>query len=119
MVGRCTMTTTTALRSSTPTRASALAQTPRSIGDPENSLTGFKRRITRYAFDNGIALGDSKISRLATKIKKRADRLQEVFDFEAELRNLGITSDTTPRDAEHNLTCTKSECDKCGRTQWK
>lgn len=90
------MSTATAVQ---PTRATALAQTQGETVVPENSLTGFKRRIAAYAFDNGVELGSSKISRLATRIKKRADVMQDEFDFYESLRVLGIHTDSTARDA--------------------
>ena len=76
---------------------------------PENTLTGWKRRITTYLDANGIEKSSSAISRMATKINKRfewATANVDATDYElaeAGLRILGILSDPTARDAVRNI----------------
>ena len=66
-------------------------------------ITGFEKRIRAYADEHFIPLSRSKAQRLALRIAKRAQAMQELFDFERELRILGIASDPTARDAVRNL----------------
>lgn len=65
--------------------------------------TGWKTRITEYAIANNLDLGSSKTSRMALKIHKRAQAMQEPLDFETGMRILGIYTDTTARTALTNL----------------
>lgn len=67
---------------------------------PENglTLTGYKRRIREYADINGHDLGDSKISRLATKLCKRQARM-----LDEDLERIFMFSDPTPKKAFRNL----------------
>lgn len=69
---------------------------------PENELptiTGFKNRI----IEASPGINEEYAKRVATRLKKRMDRMTEEFDFFAELRILGIISDPTARDAIENL----------------
>ncbi len=67
---------------------------------PENNTaTGFKNRI--IAAVPGI--NHNFAGRAANRLKRRADRMQEEFDFFEGLRILGITTDATARDANRNL----------------
>lgn len=79
------------------------------------SAKGFTWRIVEYCFANGIELSGSKADRLGVRMKRRADKMQQEFDFYEALRILGMTTDTTARQAEHRATCRKLECDTCGR----
>lgn len=63
------------------------------------TITGFQKKIE--AAVPGIK--DGKARRLATKIAKRAASMQDEFEFFESLRILGITTDTTARDAVRNL----------------
>lgn len=70
---------------------------------PENSLTGWKRRITAYCEEHQIEKSTSAISRMAVKINKRFETYTQFVDvdddavFEMGLRILGIHRDETPR----------------------
>ena len=76
---------------------------------PENTLTGWKRRIAAYLEANGIEKSPSAISRMATKINKRFEWSTANIDAtdyelaEAALRILGIHADPTARDAVRNI----------------
>ena len=76
---------------------------------PENTLTGWKRRIAAYLEVNGIEKSPSAISRMATKINKRFEWSTANIDAtdyelaETALRILGIHADPTARDAAHNM----------------
>ena len=83
------------------------------------TASAFKARIVSYCIDNGVELSNSKAQRLAVRIARRAEKMQQEFDFYEALRILGISSDPTARQAEHRATCRKLECDTCGRTTWK
>ena len=79
------------------------------------TASAFKARIVSYCIDNGVELSSSKAQRLAIRIARRAEKMQAEFDFFESLRILGMTTDTTARQAEHRATCRKLECDTCGR----
>ena len=79
------------------------------------TASAFKARIISYCIDNGVELSNSKAQRLAVRIARRAEKMQQEFDFYESLRILGMTSDTTARQAEHRATCRKLECNTCGR----
>lgn len=109
------MSTATATRSDTPTaKLSSGADTQPTVM-PENTAWGFQRRI----MDASPGINKNYAKRVAYRLKRRADAMQSEFDFYAELRILGMLSDTTARDGEHRANCRRVECDKCGRTQWK
>ena len=80
------------------------------------TASAFKARIISYCIDNGIELAPAKAQKLGVRIARRAEKMQEEFDFYEALRILGISSDPTARQAEHRATCRKLECDTCGRT---
>lgn len=61
---------------------------------PANT-TGYEKRIALAA----PHLSRSKCQRLALKLAKRAERMQEEFDFYTELRVLGIHTDASARRA--------------------
>lgn len=67
------------------------------------SAKGFTWRIAAYCEEHGIPLSGSKADRLGVRMKRRAERQQEEFDFFASLRILGIQSDPTARDAIFNV----------------
>lgn len=60
-----------------------------------HTASGFEKRIREAAPD----FSKSKVQRLAIKMAKRAANMQEEFDFYTCLRILGMSSDTTARDA--------------------
>ena len=91
MAGRCTMTTTTATLQSQPSFAQG------------GTASAFKARIVSYCIDNGVELSNSKAQRLAVRIARRAEKMQQEFDFFESLRVLGMTSDPTARDAVRNI----------------
>lgn len=76
---------------------------------------GFTLKILAYCAETGQNLTKSKAERLGVRMKRRADSMQSEFDFYESLRVLGIHTDATARDAEHRASCTRPECDKCGR----
>ena len=63
------------------------------------TITGYQKRILEAAPE----VGKNKAERLAIKLVKRQERMQEQFDFYECLRILGLISDTTARDAVRNL----------------
>lgn len=67
------------------------------------SAKGFTWRIVEFCLANGIEISGSKADRLGVRMKRRADSMQELFDFEDSLRVLGIHTDSTARDAVRNL----------------
>ena len=97
------MTTTTATLQSQPSFAQG------------GTASAFKARIISYCIDNGIELAPAKAQKLGVRIARRAEKMQQEFDFYESLRILGMTSDTTARQAEHRATCRKLECNTCGR----
>ena len=85
------MTTTTATLQSQPSFAQG------------GTASAFKARIISYCIDNGVELSNSKAQRLAIRIARRAEKMQAEFDFFESLRVLGMTTDTTARDAVRNI----------------
>lgn len=67
------------------------------------TASAFKARIISYCIDNGVELSSSKAQRLAVRIARRAEKMQQEFDFFEHMRILGMTSDTTARDAVRNI----------------
>lgn len=63
------------------------------------TITGYQKKIMAAVPD----MNKNKAERLAIKVAKRAVAMQEEFDFFESLRILGITTDTTARDAIRNL----------------
>lgn len=63
------------------------------------TTTGYENRLRAEA----PHLSRGQVKKLAHRLAKRAERMQAEFDFFAELRVLGITSDPTPRDAIRNI----------------
>ncbi len=67
------------------------------------TASGFQNRIIRFCFDNGIEISNSKARKLSIRLARRMDAMSEEFDFYESLRILGMTTDTTARDAVRNL----------------
>lgn len=67
------------------------------------TLTGWKHRIREYCDANAIDKSDSQVSRMASKISKRMAAMNEELDFFEAMRILGMSSDTTARDAIRNM----------------
>ena len=67
------------------------------------TASAFKARIITYCIDNGVELSGSKAQRLAVRIARRAEKMQQEFDFFEHMRILGMTTDTTARDAVRNI----------------
>ena len=63
------------------------------------TITGYQKRILEAA----PAIGKNKAERLAIKLVKRQERMQEQFDFYESLRIFGVITDSTPRDAIRNI----------------
>ncbi|MGP9682022.1 hypothetical protein [Brachybacterium sp. AOP3-A1-3] len=63
------------------------------------STTGFEKRIAAEAPD----LSRGQVKKLAARLARRAADMQEEFDFYECLRILGMTSDTTARDAIRSM----------------
>ena len=63
------------------------------------TTTGFEKRIAATC----PHLSRSKVQRLALKLAKRAERMQEEFDFYDQLRILGIQADPTALTAIKNM----------------
>lgn len=66
---------------------------------PENSLIGWRTKIADYCEANGIEKSKGQIKRMACQISKRMADMNEELDFYTALRILGLSSDTTARDA--------------------
>lgn len=64
----------------------------------EISLTGYKRRIREYATEHHHDIGDSKISRLASKLAKRQARM-----LDEDLERIFTHADPVPREAIRNI----------------
>ena len=67
------------------------------------TASAFKARIISYCIDNGIEIAPAKAQKLGIRIARRAERMQQEFDFFESLRVLGMTSDPTARDAVRNI----------------
>ena len=78
-------------------------QTESSTLMPEPSLTGWRTRISDYCEANGIDKSKNQIKRMACQINKRMESMNEELDFYTALRILGLSSDTTARDAIRNM----------------
>jgi len=63
------------------------------------TITGYQKRIMEAA----PQVGKNKAERLAIKLVKRQERMQQEFDFYESLRIFGVITDTTPRDAIRNI----------------
>lgn len=70
----------------------------------EMSLTGYKRRIREYATEHCQEIGDSKISRMATKLCKRQARM-----LDEDLERIFTHSDPTPKQAFKNIADAEKE----------
>lgn len=70
---------------------------------PGTTMTGWKHRIREYCDAQNIPKSDSQVSRMAVKISKRMTAMNEELDFYEALRILGLSSDTTARDAIRNI----------------
>jgi hypothetical protein len=77
----------------------------------EISLTGYKRRIREYADSHAQEIGDSKISRLATKLCKRQARM-----LDEDLERIFMHSDPTPKKAFRNIEDAEKEKAASART---
>ena len=67
------------------------------------TASAFKARIISYCIDNGIEIAPAKAQKLGIRIARRAEKMQQEFDFFESLRVLGMTSDPTARDAVRNI----------------
>lgn len=65
------------------------------------TATGYEKRIAEWHAAHGLPISKGKTQRLALRLAKRQAPLTE--DFEDALRNLGIVSDPTPREAIRNI----------------
>ena len=63
------------------------------------TVTGYQKKIMEAVPE----MKKSKAEKLAHKIAKRAQLMQEQFDFFESLRILGVISDPTARDAVQNM----------------
>ena len=67
------------------------------------TAAGFMRRIIDHCAEVGEFISESKARRLGVRLARRAERMQEEFDFYEGLRVLGIQSDPTAREAVYNI----------------
>jgi ABC-type multidrug transport system fused ATPase/permease subunit len=65
------------------------------------TATGYEKRIAQWHAEHGLTISKGKTQRLALRLAKRQAPLIE--DFDEAMRNLGIISDPTPREAIRNL----------------
>lgn len=63
------------------------------------TVTGYQKKIMAAVPE----IKKSKAEKLAHKIAKRAQAMQEQFDFFESLKILGVISDPTARDAVKNM----------------
>ena len=67
------------------------------------TASAFQARIVDFCFSNGIDISNAKARKLGVRIARRAESMQEEFDFDRELRVLGIYRDPTAADAIYNV----------------
>ena len=67
------------------------------------TASGFQNRIIEFCFDHGIEITNSKARKLSIRLARRMEAMTEEFDFYESMRILGMTTDTTARDAVRNI----------------
>ena len=67
------------------------------------TASAFQARIVDFCFSNGIDISNAKARKLGVRIARRAESMQEEFDFDRELRVLGIYRYPTAADAINNV----------------
>ena len=67
------------------------------------TASAFQARIVDFCFSNGIDISNAKARKLGVRIARRAESMQEEFDFDRELRVLGIYRDPTAADAINSV----------------
>ena len=67
------------------------------------TASAFQARIVDFCFSNGIDISNAKARKLGVRIARRAESMQEEFDFDRELRVLGIYRDPTAADAIYSV----------------
>lgn len=95
MASRCEMSTTTATE---PSAGFDSGADTRPFVMPE-TMSGFRNKIIEAAPGTNPKFAE----RVARRLKARMDRMNTVEDFYEALRILGMTTDTTARDAAGNI----------------
>ena len=67
------------------------------------TASGFQARIIDHCLTHGIEISNSKARKLGIRLARRMEAMNEEFDFYESLRILGMTTDTTARDAVRNI----------------
>lgn len=67
------------------------------------TASGFKQKVIWYTAVNNIECSPSRATKIALRLARRMDRMNTVEDFYEALRILGMTTDTTARDAVRNI----------------
>lgn len=67
------------------------------------TASAFQARIIDFCFSHGIDISNAKARKLGVRIARRAESMQAEFDFDRELRVLGIHWDPTAADAIYNV----------------
>lgn len=67
------------------------------------TASAFQARIVDFCFSNGIDISNAKARKLGVRVARRAESMQEEFDFDRELRVLGIYRDPTAADAIYSV----------------
>lgn len=67
------------------------------------TASGFQARIIDHCLTRGIEITNSKARKLSIRLARRMEAMSEEFDFYESLRILGMTTDTTARDAVRNI----------------
>ena len=67
------------------------------------TASGFQNKIIWYCLENGIEITNSKARKLSIRLARRMEAMTEEFDFYESMRILGMTTDTTARDAVRNI----------------
>ena len=95
--------------------STATADSLSRVSHTGGTASGFQARIVDHCLTHGIEISNSKARKLSIRLARRMEAMNEQFDFYESLRILGMTTDTTARQAEHRATCRELECDTCGR----
>ena len=67
------------------------------------TASGFQARIIEHCLTHGIEISNSKARKLSIRLARRMEAMSTEFDFFESLRILGMTTDTTARDAVRNI----------------
>ena len=81
----------------------AAAENLSRVSHTGGTASGFQARIIDHCLTHGIEISNSKARKLGIRLARRMEAMNEEFDFYESLRILGMTTDTTARDAVRNI----------------